>query len=297
MSIPNENEDELEELPIVDELFLSIGNDEELKGILKSKIKDVNICDENKVYGIHLASLLGFYGSIELLIQHNADVNVKDGEDKTPLHFSASFDDSEKAFSCTELLLNNNAKINLTDKEHKIALHYAANNPSGFKAAKLLLDKGEDPHAKDKAGLSTLHLCCSNDNHQLLEHLLELDVDIECIDEKKRTPLHFACFFNKTKCIEKLIEKGANIETVDANEELPLHCLWYGAQNLLSNAKESEIQIILDDCVYIENLLKADEYIDFANKDGFTPNDIKEIVLDEFIKDEVEENSNNNEDD
>jgi ankyrin repeat protein len=56
---------------------------------------------------------------IKILIENNANLNLKDMKQQTPLHIAAA----NRAEECVQLLVENGAYVNERDLENKIALH------------------------------------------------------------------------------------------------------------------------------------------------------------------------------
>lgn len=76
---------------------------------------------------------------IEFLIEHGADVNVKDPDGKTPLHYI--FLETTELTDTAKFLLDNNADINAEDFEGKSPLYYVLKHNSGMDTAMELVTK------------------------------------------------------------------------------------------------------------------------------------------------------------
>jgi len=61
---------------------------------------------------------------VEVLLNHQADVNARDKNWQTPLHVAAA----NNAISCAELLLPLVASINTSDRGGRTSVHHAAYN-------------------------------------------------------------------------------------------------------------------------------------------------------------------------
>ncbi len=80
--------------------------------------------------------------SIEYLIQHGNDVNLKDIDDMTPLHFAMRAKNVEAA----KALLEAGADPNIPNNRKIIPLAYINGQPQELELLKLMLDKGGDVH-------------------------------------------------------------------------------------------------------------------------------------------------------
>jgi len=97
-----------------------------------------------------------FDGNIEAVKQHLAagtDVNAKDDNGWTPLHFAVYYGHKE----IVELLITKGAEVNAKDNNGWTPLHLAAEN-GRKQVAELLIANGADVNAKDNNGWTPLHL-------------------------------------------------------------------------------------------------------------------------------------------
>lgn len=84
---------------------------------------------------------------VRLLLEHNADIEVRDDLNRGLLH-SAAIDGYE---SIVQLLLEKDLEVNAQDQNGKTPLHDASRD-GNYKIAKVLLDSGADRTIKDKHG-------------------------------------------------------------------------------------------------------------------------------------------------
>ncbi len=126
------------------------------------------------------ANLLHYFGNLEhidndaanlfaLLIKNKIDINKKDKNGYTPLHYAAS----GGVIEILSLLIQNNANINATTKDNKTPL-YLACDYSGVDAVSLLLSKNADPNL----GKSPLVAAALFKNKELVELLINSKIDI-----------------------------------------------------------------------------------------------------------------------
>ena len=148
---------------------------------------------------------------IKELVKAGADVNAKDKDGNTALHFAAE----KGALGVFITLLENNDSVNAINKVGMTPLLYAAyyGNKDG---AELLLKAGADINAKSKGGLTVLHWLAYKDNQKnvdLLELLLKQDGGTDFIHVQNQdgaTALDYATRNGRKELVEVLLQNGAS---------------------------------------------------------------------------------------
>jgi ankyrin repeat protein len=87
-------------------------------------------------------------------IDSGADVNTKDNEGNTPLHFAVNSDSAE----VVKELLDSGADIEATNEKGETPLNIAVGNgiPGSIEIIRLLRERGANPHAEANNGVSPL---------------------------------------------------------------------------------------------------------------------------------------------
>jgi hypothetical protein len=116
---------------------------------------------------LHLASIRGMFDIARLLLDHGADVNIRDGTDWTPLHFASIKGDIEVA----QLLLERGAILNAQSISGYFPLQLASVDVH-FEAVRLLLDHGADMSIKAE-GLTPYQFATRHGHHDVAQLLLE----------------------------------------------------------------------------------------------------------------------------
>lgn len=169
----------------------------------------------------------------ELLLEHGADVDIRDEWKNTPLHDAARDDDCDFA----ELLIKHGADINAKNNDGDTPLHRAMER-GNEKIAKLLVDKGADINAKNNDGKTPLDKktqyelnealfnAVDNDDISEIEKLIKSGADVNTFQCRWFSPLYMA----KTgEVAELLIKNGANINEINDDGETPLY--WASVKN------------------------------------------------------------------
>ncbi len=139
----------------------------------------------------------------ELLIAAEADVNVRDHEQKTSLYYASS-----PNFK----LLSKNSRTNQNLQERSEIVWY-------------LLEKGkEDVNLKGKNGLTPLHIAALEGNIQIICHLLNCEADANFCDENGFTPLHLAVMQGKSvDVLWNMIDKVSDVDCRNKWGQTSLH--------------------------------------------------------------------------
>ncbi|XP_030757368.1 rabankyrin-5 [Sitophilus oryzae] len=159
-----------------------------------SRLSDiVNIWSQQGDLPLELA-LKSKNGSIAAtLVQHNADINLRDIDGEPLLHRAIKRDDSFGVL----FLLESNCDATLSSRTgNDTALHLVAGSPGledSVKIAEKLLNKNLNVDCQNKLGFTALHISIQADNSAIFDLLLrqeQINVNLKTVDE--HTPLYYA---------------------------------------------------------------------------------------------------------
>ena len=107
------------------------------------------------------------------MLQHNADVEARKIDKKTPLHDASLNNSTEVA----QLLLQHNANIEARDENNRTPLHDATSSNSP-RMVQLLLEHNADTEAKDEDNGTPLHAALYN-SIEVVQLLLEMRLTLK----------------------------------------------------------------------------------------------------------------------
>ena len=178
---------------------------DKVKNILKAGNIDVNDKDNSDgVTALHEAVRAGNIPIIKELLKYEANIEARDPDDLTPLHFAVQ---------------------NSLSYPHP-------NRSSHIDVVSLLLENGANVHAvSNEEGYSVLHLC---DVPEVFEYFLNLGLDINARNKTGQTPLYESVgIFGSLDMLRILLRNGAQVNIQDANKESPLiQAIKYGPNDL-----------------------------------------------------------------
>ena len=155
----------------------------------------------------------------ELMLAGGADVQARDREGKTALHYAATSGNVE----VLELLLSKGAEVDAKDTRYRrTPLHKAAYS-ADVKTVAALLNKGADISARDAEGLQAIHAAAKRNDPAVLNFLLEKGAAVTAAESHGGTPLHCAAIESKPKAARVLLEHGAPPAALDQYKKSPLH--------------------------------------------------------------------------
>ena len=191
-----------------------------------------------------VAALAGRHFQIAKHLHHNgAHMNVRGDNGKSPLHSAVSYGDLEMV----QVLLDYKTDVNAQDDYnwtpiHEVSSRYPFQDQvpnisiSRPDVARLLLERGADPNARMKNGLTPLHVAAKDGRVEVARVLLKHGANVGTEDNKGRTPFHAAVDYSeqrgwegnadyasgKLDVVRVLLEHGANACAEDNERRTPL---------------------------------------------------------------------------
>lgn len=138
--------------------------------------------EEAPMPALHEATTSGDVAEVKRLLTEKGlktDVNEKDGEGRTALHFACGYGEGEIA----SFLLEKGADVNAVDESNNTALHFAAGYGQK-EMTELLLKKGVDRKVKNADGMTAYKVSVINGQKDISD-LLAADKEDDDEDETK----------------------------------------------------------------------------------------------------------------
>ena len=161
----------------------------------------------------------------QVLIEAGADLNARDDDGRTPLHWVVS--ESDVILSRVQWLLEAGATVDARNNDGQTPLHKLAqvSDPGQIKRspqlAAMLLAYGADPSASGHSGRTPLHYAAERDNTEVARELLYAEADLAASGADGLTPLHLASHNGHEAMARFLIESGADSTASDADGLTP----------------------------------------------------------------------------
>ena len=189
--------------------------------VLISHGANVNHCNEQGLYPLHLACTIGSQDSVASLIRAGARVDCLNKALQTPLHVASA----NNKHRVIKYLLGKGANIEARDKDSFTPL-LLATHQGRTKALQILIDEGADIGAQDKEDRSSIYLAVDQNHIDCLLVLLKqpfLTELLELNDRSDNTPLHRACSKGHLEVAVALMTAGAQVDNKNEDEQTPLH--------------------------------------------------------------------------
>ena len=149
-----------------------------------------------------------------------ADINARDEEENTPLHWVARLNRKPDLIA---LLLDRGADINACDMNGDTPLHWVAGYDGKLEVIALLLDRGANINARGKNQDTPLHWAVGyNRKLEVIALLLDRGAKINARDKNQDTPLHWVARFNwKPEVFTLLRDRGADVTIRNDEGKVP----------------------------------------------------------------------------
>ena len=170
---------------------------------------DVNATDGRGETPLMYAAVVGSADAMRLLLEHQADPNVKNQSGSTALIWSVT------QTAKVRLLLEHGADPNLASNKRRTALLVAAMSDDSAEIVRLLISKGADIHATDFLKTTSLKAAAFGNDTQTIKLLIDAGIDVNAADLPGLTPLMMAAGWNgNVEAVKLLLAKGANVNAV-----------------------------------------------------------------------------------
>ncbi len=198
---------------------------EKAKQLVKTHPELINKGDDLNRTLLHWAAANGECITADFLLSNKADVNARNKQGETPLHWAISSGSSplRNRLEVIKVLLAHRADINAKAIENNLAtpLHRALYLDES-EIVTLLLDKKADPNAKDNDGATPLQVAIERTGAKWLELLLTHGADINGKGTSGWTPLHMAVFTGGIPLAKLLLNHKADVNARELGGFTPL---------------------------------------------------------------------------
>ncbi|XP_034633549.1 ankyrin-3 isoform X34 [Trachemys scripta elegans] len=253
------------------------GNLEKALDYLKTGV-DINICNQNGLNALHLASKEGHVEVVSELIKRGANVDAATKKGNTALHIASLAGQTE----VVKVLVTNKANVNAQSQNGFTPLYMAAQEnhlevvkflldngasqslatEDGFTPLAVALQQGHDQvvslllenDTKGKVRLPALHIAARKDNTKAAALLLQNDHNADVESKSGFTPLHIAAHYGNINVATLLLNRSAAVDFTARNDITPLH-----VASKRGNAN------------MVKLLLDRGAKIDAKTRDGLTP--------------------------
>src|SRR5579871_4838209 len=148
-------------------------------------------------------------GDLEGLRRAAADPNLVSSLGETPLHYAATFGSAETV----RLLLERGSDPNARNRAGATPLIYGAYS---FEKARLLVERGADVNARSQNGTTPLMIAASvHGNLPTIRYLLEKGADVKPIRANGSDALQIAALKSEPEAVKLLLDKGADAHGAD----------------------------------------------------------------------------------
>lgn len=187
---------------------------------------NVNEADHLGRTAINWAVGLGHLPIIRILLENGADISIKDGYHKTPLHYVNAYNVTDTnhrqvVYEIYKLLLEKGANCNEPD-DNEVTPFYHALTDHDSQVIKLLLKHGADVKRVTSYGGTAIHYAARNPHLDVIGLIFDQGFDIESSTTTNYSPLLIAAKFKNFEACEYFLKRGALVNKRAKDGNTPL---------------------------------------------------------------------------
>lgn len=241
--------------------------------------------NELGITALHCAVHRGHEEMVDLLIEHNANLNATSKDGSTALHIAAE----QGHRKLIKTLLNRRINSRTANLQGSTALQSAVGTASDEATVPLLIKSRFDMDVQNTVtGNTALHLAVELKRPRILLFLIEKGANLNILNRQGLTPLQLACKIDNCEAVSLLLERGAKPETRSSSGNTALHISageghWIAFDLLITggadvNAWNNDGDSLLHEQArkgstmsIIAHLLDNGANIEACNSQGYTP--------------------------
>ena len=170
---------------------------------------------------------------LQLLVDAGADVNAQDQNGDTPAHVVAELETIRDPIPILEILIGGGANLQLLNRLDRTVYITAMLERRAtiniVNILKYLESKGVDPSFGSNLNILTLASGYRDSSSDLLNHLIDIGIDVNTGDQNGMTPLLFAANHVRNNVIDKLLDHGADVKRKSVYGYGVLRYYFYGS--------------------------------------------------------------------
>lgn len=164
------------------------GDLETVAGLVSSQVNLNAACPETGYTALHFAALHNHTHTLQLLVNHGANVNAHANHNMTPLHVACLKGHNQ----CVEILASHgHAKLDAKDDTGCTPAHKAASHGWSY-SLKELFNKQAKLDIPDQRGWTTVHCAAFHGHLNCLQVLHKWGIKMSMPDTRGYTPMHLA---------------------------------------------------------------------------------------------------------
>ncbi|KAG2459186.1 E3 ubiquitin-protein ligase MIB2 isoform X1 [Polypterus senegalus] len=189
------------------------GNSSKIRDLVQKYPDKVDVKNQGKT-ALQVAAHQGHMEVVKILLQSNANIEIKDEDGDTCLHYTAFGNQSEIA----RFLLSKGASVNVLNNSLCSALHIAVNK--GFtEVVRVLSEHNADVNLQDSYGDTPLHDAIAKDFRNIIEILTEVpNIDFTQQNNRGFNLLHQAALKGNKLATERILARARQLVDVKKDD-------------------------------------------------------------------------------